>query len=151
MQRRCAALANTPSRVFAVLDGDCVPSEYELPLPPGPWHPLTCFYSMNVTLLRTSYKRDQAAFVCACWVSECIFKVSLIHVLQTLYLLSFLCYAVVPHWLSILYMVVYICQPQYPNSSTPFSPLEREGSPPICFLPLCFYFHFGNRVICANA
>ena len=61
---------------------------------------------------------------------------------------SSLCYAVGSHQLSILYIVVYICQSQSPKSShtLPFPPWY----PYICSLCLCLYFCFVNKIVYTN-
>ena len=56
-----------------------------------------------------------------------------------------LCYTVGSHYLSILYIAVYICQSHSPNIS---SPLPSAWCPYICSLHLYHYFCFANRFIC---
>ena len=57
---------------------------------------------------------------------------------------SSLCYTV-SHQLSILYLVMYICQFQSPDPShSPFPP----QCPYICSLHLCLYFCFAKRFVC---
>ena len=58
---------------------------------------------------------------------------------------SSLCYTVGSHQLSILYIVVYICQSQTPNSFCPS--LFPPWYPYICSLHLCLYFCFVNKII----
>ena len=58
---------------------------------------------------------------------------------------SSLCYTVGSHQLSILYILVYICQSQSPSSSHPPFP---PWCPYVCSLHLCLYFCLSNRFMC---
>ena len=57
---------------------------------------------------------------------------------------SSLCYTVCSHQLSVLYIVLYICQSQSPNPSHPLFP---PWYPYICSLRLCLSFCFANKFI----
>ena len=105
---------------------------------PGPWHLPTYFLTLSVTILGISCKWNQTVFACTYCILECIFKITLIYDLQTECTFFFpLCYTVVSHQLSLLYVVVYNCQSQLPNFSQPPFP---SWCPYICFLvSICLY------------
>ena len=61
---------------------------------------------------------------------------------------SSLCCRVGSHdWLSVLCIVVYLCQSQSPNSSPPHTPHRPSWCPYVCSLHLFLCFCFSNKII----
>ena len=60
---------------------------------------------------------------------------------------SSLCYIACSCYLTILYILVYICQSQSPNSSHPLTPTFSPWCPYVCSLHLCLYFCLANWFI----